>query len=397
MPGLTSEGFELATLEDIVADIEGDQLATIDPALDVSAEQPLGQINGIVAKKLAEVWELDQTFANAMNPNAAEGFLLDNICAITGTTRIAARKSTVTVNCTVTAGATFAAKQITINVANQPDVQFTNTDAVGPLSAGVSALAFECTVFGPVPAPAGTLTVITKPVSGLTSVTNPLDATPGAQEEQDSDLRKRRRDELTAPGACTVDSIRADILEVPGVRQCYVFENVTLTTDVNGLPGKAIEVVIYDGNVPEADDAAIAQAVWNSKPAGTETYGTTTEMVRDSTGVLRAVKFSRATVKSVWLEYDIMVDPSFFPATGAQLVKEAAAAYGDRVLNLGLDVFSVALKAQALEVGGVLDVPALRLGFTVSPVGTANLAITGREIADVDTSRIIVNVTSGGP
>jgi uncharacterized phage protein gp47/JayE len=397
MSGLTDEGFEAKTLEEIKAEIEADQLLIIDPALDVSPEQPIGQINGIVASKLSELWDLCQTFANAMNPNAAENFLLDNVSALTGTTREPASKSLVSVDCTVQNGFTATAGQITLNVDGQPDVQFTNVDDIPAQTAGTFPFDFECTVVGPVQAAAGTLTVITSPVTGLTSVTNPLDAEPGAMVEQDASLRSRRQIDLTAPGACTVDSIRSDILQVDGVVQCYVFENVTLITDDNGLPGKSIEVVIHDGLTPAADDDEIAQAVWDSKPSGCETYGTTTETVLDSTSVERTVKFSRADVLEVYLEYDVTVDPSFFPATGDELIKEAAAAYGDLYLNLGRDVFAVAFKAQALTIPGVLDVPELRLGFSASPTGTVNLEITGREIADIDTSRITVDVTNGSP
>jgi uncharacterized phage protein gp47/JayE len=398
MAGLTATGFELKTLEEIKSEIESDQRAEIDPALDFSAEQPLTQINGIAAKKFAELWELMQTLANAMNPNGAENFLLDNISAITGSKRESAKKSTVTLNSNVNNNFSCAQGAIMVNVSGQPDVRFVNKSAVGPLTpAGVYPIEFECTEFGPVQAAATTLTVITAPVSGLNSVTNPSDAIAGTFVETDEDLRKRRDDEVTAAGASTVDAIRVDVLQVEGVKQCYVFENVTLTTDENGLPGKSIEVVVYDGNVPAASNAEIGQAIWDSKPAGVETVGSTSVTVQDSTGVNRTVKFSRATVKNVWLEYEVTIDSSFFPAAGADLIKTAAATYGDRALNLGLDVFAVAFKAQALTVPGVLDVPVLRLGFSAAPVGTSNLTITGREIADIDTGRISVTTTVGSP
>ncbi len=398
MSGLTETGFEAKTLEEIKGEIEADERADIDAGIDLTPEQPLGQINGIMAKKLAELWEVAQTLANAMNPNAAEDFLLDNVCLLTGTKREPAKRSTVTITADVNDLFAATAGQLIINVDGQPDVQFRNRDVVDTLSpAGEYPIVFECTEYGPVVAAATTLSVITSPVSGLNTVTNAEDAVLGKFDEKDVPLRARREDELTAPGACTVDSIRADVLQVPGVKQCYVFENVGLTTDENGLPGKSIEVVIYDGETPEADDEEIAQTIWDSKPSGGQTVGTTSQEVLDSTGIPRPVYFSRATVVNVWLEYDATVDSNFFPLTGADLIKLAAAAYGVSRLNLGLDVFAMAFKAQALTVAGVLDVPALRLGFTASPVGTANLTITGRQIANIDTSRITVDVTAGSP
>jgi hypothetical protein len=396
---LLPTGYELETLEESKGKTEQELLATIDPALDLSPDQPLGQVLGIFEKKLAELREMQQTFANAMNPAAAENFLLDNICALTGTSRRPKTRSRVTLSCDVGADFTAPAGSMMANVAGSPDKQFVNIDAVNLTGepAGVYPIVFECTVFGPVAANSGTLTVITNAVSGWNSCTNALDAVLGRHDETDAELRKRRFDELTAPGASTVDSIRADVLKVPGVLQCYVFENVTLETDANGLPPKSIEVVIYDGTSPAADDASIAQVVWDQKPSGCETFGTIEEIVRDSLNQMQSVKFSRATVEDVWLEYDVVVDPNWFPSSGANLIKAAAATYGAKYLNLGTDVFAVAFKAQAISVPGVLDVTELRLGFSSSPTGTANLTITGREIASIDTSRIVVNVTSGSP
>lgn len=395
--GLTPQGFIAPTIEEILDEIHQEILETIDPALNLAPDQPLGQITAIFAKKIVEVWEVVGSLANAQNPDNAENFLLDNVSAITGTLREAAKKSVVALSCNVNAGFTAVAGAMTANVDGQPEVTFVNAEDVGPLAAGDHSIDFEATTVGPVAAPADTLTEITIPVAGWNSCTNPLDAELGSFDEKDEDLRLRREEERTAIGASTVDSIRADILQVPGVKQAYVFENVTLSTDGNGLPGKSFEVVVYDGNTPEAEDTDIAQAIWDAKPSGSETYGTTTEDATDSTGVVRTVNFSRATVKNVWLEYDVTVDPNFFPSNGAELIEEAVALYASKYLNLGVDVFAVRFKAQALTVAGVLDVPALRLGFSASPVGTANLTITGREIGDVDTARITVNVTNGAP
>ncbi len=397
MSGLTDKGFIAKTIEELKKEIEDDELSSISPALNLEANQPIGQLNAVVAKKLAEIWELLGTVTSMFNPNKAENFLLDNTCALTGTIREPKKKSTVSLSCNVNNNFSAAAGTMFVAVSGSPEIIFTNAADVGPLTpAGTYPIAFESVAYGPVVANAGTLTVIT-PLTGWNSATNALDAELGNFDEEDPDLRERRKDELSAPGASTVDAIRADVLQVPGVKQCYVFENTTLTTDGNGLPGKSTEVVIFDGLTPEASNTDVAQVVWNSKPSGSETYGTTTANAVDSTGVTRAVKFSRATVKSVWLEYDVLVNPNYFPSNGADLIKDAAVAYGEVALNLGVDVFSVAFKAQALLVPGVLDVTALRLGFSASPVGVVNLTITNREIADLDTSRISVTASNGLP
>ncbi len=400
MSGFSSTGFVAKTIEEVRAEIVAELLVRIDAALDLSADQPLGQVVGVCSQREAILWELLAMLAKAIDPDAAEDWLLDALCALTGTVRLAAKKSTVTLTCLVDNGFTATAGQIMTNVVGQQAVTFVNKANAGPLSpAGSYPIDFEATEYGPIAANAGTLTVITAPVSGLHTVTNALDAVPGALRENDTDLRIRRVDEIAAAGACTPPATRSDVLEVPGVLQCFVFENVTLVTDGDGLPGKSFETVIFDGDTPTADNAAVALAVWKSKPSGGETIGTTTVLIFDeASGTTRAVSFSRATVKQVYLDLpDVSVDAETFPADGATQIKNAIVTAALKYQNLGIDVVAKRIAAAAFTVPGVLDVPTLHLDFTASPVATANLVITGRQIASIDTSRITVVTVPGTP
>lgn len=385
--GVTTTGFVLKTIEEILDEIGQAQLATIDPALDISPDQPLGQINGINAKKLAEAWEALQTAYNAFNRGAAEGALLDAIGLLTGTKRLPATKSSVVVTLDLDAAITVPADSI-IAVDGQPAVRFALKTAVTSTGAGTYPGTFEATVTGPISANSGTLTVIVTPVSGWNSATNPLDADLGTVQESDTDYRKRQIQELQAPGECTVDAIRADLLLVAGVIEAFVFENTSMATDGDGVPPKAYECVIWDGSPPDADNTEVGQTIWNSKPAGIETYGSTSVTVKDSQDNDRTVKFSRATGKNVYLTYVLSVDPETYPVDGDAQVRAAVLAKGATSLKMGSDVIALVLKAAPLVVTGVLDVTDFRLGFSSSPSGTTNLTIGSREIARLDTSRI---------
>lgn len=391
MAGVTPTGFVAKTIEEIKQEIEDEELLVIDPALNLSASQPLGQLNAVFSKKLAELWEALGIAYNAFDRDASEGRLLDNIGSITGTPRDPARKSTVTATLNLNAGFSRSAGTMFASVVGQPTILFTNRDVVSSVGAGTYPAVFESVAYGPVVANAGTLTVINPPISGWNSITNALDATLGSIEETDAQYRQRQDDEQTAAGASTIDAIRADVLKVSGVEQCLVFENTSLVTDGTGLPGKAIEVVIYDGALAAAADNDVAQAIWDTKPAGGETYGSVTGTALDSQDDPRLVKFSRATVRQVWLEFDVTVTAQDFPVDGVNLIKAAATARGN-LLTLDEDAIALVLRASALSVPGVRDVSALRLGFAASPVGTSNLTITGREIAKFDTSRVVVNL-----
>jgi hypothetical protein len=281
---------------------------------------------------------------------------------------------------------------MTANPVGQPGILWRNRDTVTSVGAGSYTAVFVSADYGPIVANAGTLTVITAPVSGWNTITNPLDATPGQLVEQDTPMRVRRKVELTKPGGCGVDSLRADLLDpskVPGVIQCVVLENTSMVTDGNGLPPKSFCAVIWDGVSPAADNVKIAQTIWNGHPSGVEAYGSTSANATDSTGVTRTVKFSRAPQKTVYLAYTLSVDATKFPVDGAAQVKAAAVALGATLVQ-GDDVIALKFRAVALGIAGVIDVTAFALDFTAAPVATANLVIAATEIATFDTSRITV-------
>lgn len=391
--GVTSTGFVAKTTADVVSDLETNELENIDPTLDLSPTEPLGQLNGAFAEQLAQLWELAAAVYASFDPNASEDVSLDNVCSITGTTRTAAKPSTVTCNMTLGASKTVPAGTV-VNVLNQESIRFVLQEDVTSTTAGVYPGAFASEQLGPIVANAGTLTVITTPVSGFTAVTNPTDAVLGNLADSDTVLRTRREQELTAAGASTLDSLRADLLELPGMQQVFVFENTSLYVDSNGLPGKSFECIVFDGTTPQVADADIAQTIWNGKPSGMQSYGTSAATATDSQGTQRIVNFTRASVVNVYLAYTVTTT-SDYPADGNTQVKAAAAARAASVLSLGTSVVALAFRSVPLEeaggVAGVIDVPNLALGFSASPTATANLTIGARQIASVDTSRITVN------
>lgn len=390
--GLTPTGFVAKTSEIILHEIEADQLANVDATLDLSPDQPLGQFNGIFAAELAEAWEVLATIYGGLDPDNAEDAQLDRAMALTGTTRLAPKKSSVSCTVNLDASKTFAPGTMTANVAGQPSRLFRNRNVVTSVGAGNYTATFESADYGPVPAPAGTLTVITVAVTGWNSITNPLDATLGRLSEQDAPARTRRKIELTRPGASTVDAIRADLLDpdqVPGVIAAVVLENTGLTVDVNGQPGKSIQAIIWDGIVPAASDTKIAQAIWNGKAGGIEAYGTTTANAIDSLGTVRPVKFSRATQRTIYLSYVLVKDASKYPSDGDAQLKAAAVAAGN-ALTMGDDVIALKFRAIALTIPGVIDVTTFTLDFTAVPVPSVNLPIAQFEKATFDTSRITV-------
>jgi hypothetical protein len=79
MAGLTSSGITIKSVDEILTDMESEQLANIAADLNVEADSVLGQLNGIYAAALAELWELLEQVYQAAYPDTASGQSLSYI------------------------------------------------------------------------------------------------------------------------------------------------------------------------------------------------------------------------------------------------------------------------------------------------------------------------------
>lgn len=439
--GVVDTGFNEKLLSDIKAEIEEQQRNDISPGLNQSSTAVLGQLNGIFAAKVAELWEVLLAVYRSIDPDSATGEALDNLCLLTGIVRLAATKSTVTLTATGTpttvlpagrvasvngnssarfdtlASATITALSAWANThayvvgdrvtnasrAYQCITAGTSAGSGGPtttssnitdgsvhwryLGQGTGAVnvAAEAEALGSTIGLAATLTVIETPVSGWSNVTNFLDVTVGRNEESDAALRLRRAEALQTTGAGAVDAIRGDVLRVSGVTQAFVFENVTDATDGAGLPPHSFETVVLGG---AAND--LAQAIWDSKPAGIKTYGGTSGTAVDASGANQTINFSRPTSINIYHVINVKINAGTFPSDGDAQIKTALLAYGS-ALTVGDDVVASAQIPGIFDnVSGVLDVAVLQ-GTAPAPATSATIAIGSRELAIFDSARITIN------
>jgi uncharacterized phage protein gp47/JayE len=391
--GVSPTGFAAKPLATCRGELEQLVRATFGEGTNLEPEGPWGQLVGILAEREAELWDLSQEVYGSRDPDQAQGSALDALAAITGTVREPARRSWVLCDLGGTPGTVVEAGA----VASVEDggARFVSVARAVLDSAGVaSGVRFEAEQPGPVIAPATRLSVIETPVAGWGSVVNPADATIGADVETDAALRLRRRDELTVAASATLDAVRAEVLRVPGVTACTVFENATSGT-VNGMPPSSVEVLVSGGA-----DADIAQAIWRSRSAGIETYGTSSATLVDTQGVTRAVEFSRPTAVNVWAKIVLKKDPLRYPANGDQLVREAVAAQAQARLGVGGDLVTRAFFPAVLSVSGVVDVPTFQVVKAAPPpaatpafTSEANIVIAAREKAALLTSCIVVSAS----
>lgn len=270
-----------------------------------------------------------------------------------------------------------------------------NIDVV--LSAGITArkvtkqIVFESQNTGPIRAPAGTLTKIVTPVSNWDSVTNPLDASLGRDLETDTDYRVRRRASLAIAGASTVPAIRASLLGITDVTAAIVKENDTNVVDISGRPPKSFECIVLGG-----DDADIAERIWEDKPVGIETFGSTTYIHVDEQGIPRSIKFSRPTeiYLHVKVEYTLYSEETF-PTGGESVIASTVLSTG-QALSIGNDVIPGRFRGPIYSAVQGLESVVVKIATSATPGGSpgvfseAKLSISDTEMSVFDSSRITV-------
>jgi uncharacterized phage protein gp47/JayE len=399
MAELTATGITIRSVDEILAAIEGQQLANIDAELDVSADTPLGQLNGIVAAALAELEELFEELYQSAYPDTASGQALSYIAALSGVLRQDATKATLEVLFTGTVG-TVIPSGSRFYPEDDPESLFESTADATILEQGVvdyvGATLTAVNTGSASYAPAATNLVIETPITGFdfctTLVTDWI--VRGLDEETDSELRTRREQSLAQAGASTVDAIRADVLTVTGVDSCTVFENITDSENADGVPAKAIEVLVFNAAAPSYTDQAVADQIWASKPAGTQAYGNNgPHTVTDSAGNTHEVYFSEPTNVTCYVAVTLTAatDGSYITDKG---VKNELAKWVLEAQGVGDDFHASDVVAVTARLTGVesVDITATFVDDTTSP-NELVVSIGSRELATLAVANITVTST----
>ena len=252
---------------------------------------------------------------------------------------------------------------------------------------------YSAVVAGEISLPAGTLNIIVTPISGWDSITNLIAGDTGREEETDEELRTRRLISLRAIGAGTDEAIAGRISEVENVTSSKVTSNRTGTTDADGRPAKSFEAVVEGGA-----DQDIGDVIWDSQPAGIESFGNTTVIVKDSQDNDQTIKFSRPESIFVWYEIDLtLYDEETFPTNGTEAVKDAIIDFGEEEYQVDVDVIRERVYQPIFSVEGIRSaVIKLATSATeVGPPGTyqeVDIEIGAREIASIAKDRMIVGI-----
>ena len=383
---LTATGLSLDSLEDRIEALKGLLRAAIATNLDLSTEQPTGQLVKIFSERVQAALELVQAVHRSIDPDSATGDALTALCLLTGTQRNAATHGHVTLSLDLAALTTVPAGSVAA-VAGAADNRWITDVPVTSVGAGVYTVAATAEDTGPVQAVAGTITVIATPVAGWNTVTNAADATLGLSEETDTALRLRRENELAIGGSTSVDAIRSELSQLVGMIEATVLEN-DLDTTVDGIPPHAIEAVVWDGSPPAVANADIAETIFESKAGGIRAWGSTLVAHVDDQGNPHAIRFTRAEDLRIVVDVDVDTEAGYIGNAAVAAYIEAQAALFFRV---GGDVYRSRITDWVMDCAGVVNVALVQLSIFPAAVAAADIVVDVREIATIDVADVTVH------
>lgn len=384
--GVTPTGFVKKTLDVIKTQILSFWQTNISAEIDTSEDGLEAQLAGAFAEQLAEAWDAQEAEYAARDPAQAEGQALDDLLHIRGVYRKPATQSLVTGTVNLDAG-TYTAGTLVATVAGDPTARFANDLTIVSVG-GSQDILFRAEATGPTVANAGTLTVISNPVTGWNSVTNAADALLGKNIESDADYYQRSEEELGSNGSTTADAVRAALLALTGVRFARVYPNDDDATNGLGIPGHSIECLVLGG-----DAQTIRNTILTSKAAGIKAYGSTTGTASDSQGNIYNIYFSIPSAIDLDVGMAVTVTAGVYP--GDEVLKQSIADWVQANQGVGKDVILGQLYRLLMECPGVVD-SYVDIGLHGGSRFQANYAITERQYATLSTNHIFLTSTVGG-
>jgi len=227
----------------------------------------------------------------------------------------------------------------------------------------------------------GDIHIFTNPDENLYSVTNTELLVQGRDRETDEEFRQRYFQSTSKTGASTIESIQATVLEVPGVKSVSITENSS-STEENGIPPHSFSVFVYGGS-----DQDVAKAIFRTKPAGIQAFGTTVVPVQDSQGMTHYIGFTRPSVIDVFVRLTIQRGTNY-PANGDDLVRTEVLTYFEQLM-IGDDVIVSQIIRAVGKIDGVIDV-SVELSTDGATYTMSNLAIPSDSVAATTSDKVVI-------
>lgn len=358
--------------------------------INTSARTPLGVILRIFAWFLSSVWEVSERVYNSGFVSKSEGVQLDRLGSNHGILREPAQESYVTLEFKGEPGHIVEEQT---QFATESDIYFEILEAV-TLNADGFGIGEAISLRKGVRNNENRVVVQAEPTEKLYSVTNPLAAAGASDRETDDEYKARIKLSVEGSSASTPPGIVAALKTVQGVRSANVVINNTMEVDEDGNPPKSIHAYVLGG-----PKLLIAEALFQSAPAGIETVGDQRVTVTDLSGLDHVMSFDFAEEVKIFIKLEISSNAGF-PTDGADQVKNNLVhliggedSQGSLFTGsqMGEDVIISRMYNAIYKVPGVNDVTVL-IGTSMDELGQQNITIHPKQVAQTKFSEIEMSV-----
>lgn len=305
---ITVLGLQTATKAELVTSFTAAFQTIYGADIDLQPDSPDGQMMNIFIQSVLDLEDLITQVYNMFDPDNAIGVVLDQRVAINGIQRQAGTFTltnvTISTNQSVNIYGLDQTVQPVFTVAdaagNQYELQTTQT-GFNPGSGG-TALAFQAAQPGAVTPTPNTITVPVTIVLGVTAINNPTQATSiGLNEETDAALKVRRQQSVSLASQGYLAGLLAALKNISGVTAAFVYENVTGSVNIDGVPGHSIWVIVSGTGAA----ASIAEAIYTKRNAGCGMFGMQTYVITQVDGTLFTVFWDNVVLEPLFIKFNV--------------------------------------------------------------------------------------------
>lgn len=385
MTSITATGFNRTRLDERKAALDAAMRGIFGDDIDLDPDTIDGQTIGIFAESISNLDQLAEDVYHSFNPNSASGRALSRLVMLNGIKRIEGTYSVVDVVCVGQQGTVIPAGSLVRSTATR--AQFKTAASLTIDATGQGTVSCVAAEKGLRLGPTGTITKIDSPIYGWQTVTNPVAATPGREEETDEQLRLRRARSTSTPAQSIIDALYGAIANLPDVIQAEVYENPTGAVDANGLPAHSVNCIVEGGTLQ-----TIADQIFVRKTLGVVLVGSQVQTALDSRGNPHTIRFDRPVDTNIYVVLNIL-KMNGWPTDGAERLKAALVAWTTANQRIGKNVIHSRLYdcLNAIPGHSILQ---MYLGTSSGPTLEDDVAVAFNALPRFDASRITVNITN---
>lgn len=297
-------GLILKTQAELIAEYSGAMRSIYGPDINLASDSPDGQMLFIFTQSVMDLQDLLLQIYNSFDPDNAIGNVLDQRVAINGIQRQAGTHTTTNITVVVSQAVTLYGVDQAVNapytVADNEGNQWELLESVAVPSTGTYIYAFRAVLPGAILSVPNTIQTPVSIVLGVVSVNNPTTYTTlGLDEESDVDLKIRRQKSVSLSSQGYLQGLLAAIENISGVVAAFVYENVTGSTDGDGIPSHSIWVIVSGAPSP----SAVANAIYTKRNAGCGMKGDQTFNIAQADGTTFTVRWDWVEEEDLFIKF----------------------------------------------------------------------------------------------